>query len=72
MPREPRTPWEITCESNWITYLYVVEVEQLSMPQAYDQHLNMILGEVEETVTTNDVDEETSEEIIKVRASVFT
>ena len=26
----------------------------------------MILGEVEETVTTNDVDEETEEEIIKV------
>lgn len=33
--------------------------------QAYDQHLNMILGDVEETVTTTEVDEETFEEIIK-------
>jgi hypothetical protein len=35
-------------------------------PQAYDQHLNMILGEVEETVTTYEIDDETYEEIIKV------
>jgi hypothetical protein len=34
--------------------------------QAYDQHLNMILGEVEETITTVEVDDETYEEIIKV------
>jgi len=32
---------------------------------AYDQHLNMILGEVEETVTTIDIDEETYEEVHK-------
>mmetsp|Transcript_26968 Transcript_26968/g.30801 ORF Transcript_26968/g.30801 Transcript_26968/m.30801 type:complete len:90 (+) Transcript_26968:73-342(+) len=32
---------------------------------AYDQHLNMILGNVEETITTTEVDEETDEEIIK-------
>jgi U6 snRNA-associated Sm-like protein LSm3 len=32
---------------------------------AYDQHLNFILGEVEETVTTVEIDEETFEEIIK-------
>ena len=36
--------------------------------QAYDQHLNMILGEVEETITTVEIDDETYEEIIKVRA----
>jgi hypothetical protein len=35
--------------------------------QAYDQHLNMILGDVEETVTSVEIDEETFEEIIKVR-----
>jgi hypothetical protein len=35
--------------------------------QAYDQHLNMILGEVEETITTVEIDDETYEEIIKVR-----
>ncbi|XP_037589818.1 U6 snRNA-associated Sm-like protein LSm3 [Cebus imitator] len=32
---------------------------------AYDQHLNMILGDVEETVTTIETDEETYEEIYK-------
>mmetsp|Transcript_16053 Transcript_16053/g.22861 ORF Transcript_16053/g.22861 Transcript_16053/m.22861 type:complete len:90 (+) Transcript_16053:185-454(+) len=32
---------------------------------AYDQHLNMVLGEVEEIVTTNEIDEETDEEIVK-------
>ncbi|XP_037070430.1 U6 snRNA-associated Sm-like protein LSm3 [Pollicipes pollicipes] len=32
---------------------------------AYDQHLNMILGDVEETVTTVDIDEETYEEVHK-------
>lgn len=37
--------------------------------QAYDQHLNMVLGDVEETVTTVEIDEETEEEIIKVCAS---
>lgn len=34
---------------------------------AYDQHLNMILGEVEETVTTVEIDDETYEEIIKTQ-----
>ncbi|XP_069138963.1 U6 snRNA-associated Sm-like protein LSm3 [Argopecten irradians] len=32
---------------------------------AYDQHLNMIMGDVEETVTTVEIDEETFEEIYK-------
>jgi LSM domain len=36
-----------------------------STKQAYDQHLNMILGEVEETVTSTEIDEETDEEIVK-------
>lgn len=35
--------------------------------QAYDQHLNMILGDVEETVTTVEIDEETYEELYKVK-----
>jgi U6 snRNA-associated Sm-like protein LSm3 len=34
--------------------------------QAFDQHLNMVLGDVEESVTTREVDEETEEDIIKV------
>uniref|UniRef100_A0A7S3M171 Sm domain-containing protein n=1 Tax=Spumella elongata TaxID=89044 RepID=A0A7S3M171_9STRA len=32
---------------------------------AFDQHLNMVLGEVEESVTTREIDEETEEEIVK-------
>lgn len=39
----------------------------LSVLQAYDQHLNMILGDVEETVTTVEIDEETYEELYKVK-----
>ncbi len=38
-----------------------------ALAQAYDQHLNMILGDVEETITTVEIDDETYEEIIKVR-----
>ena len=32
---------------------------------AYDQHLNMVLGEVEETITEVEADEATGEEIVK-------
>lgn len=39
--------------------------------QAYDQHLNMILGDVEETVTTIELDEETFEEIFKVCGMMY-
>ena len=35
--------------------------------QAYDQHLNMILGDVEETITSIEIDDETYEEIVKAR-----
>lgn len=35
------------------------------MLQAYDQHLNMILGDVEEVVTSVEIDDETYEEIVK-------
>jgi U6 snRNA-associated Sm-like protein LSm3 len=34
---------------------------------AFDQHLNMVLGDVQETFTTTEVDEETYEEIIKTK-----
>ena len=36
------------------------------MGQAYDQHLNMILGNVEETITVVEYDEDTCEEHVKV------
>lgn len=32
---------------------------------AYDQHLNLVLGEVEETVTSREIDPETEEELVK-------
>ncbi|KAK6176576.1 hypothetical protein SNE40_014835 [Patella caerulea] len=32
---------------------------------AFDQHLNIVIGDVEETVTTVEIDEETYEEIYK-------
>ena len=38
---------------------------QSLLRQAFDQHLNLILGDVEETVTTVELDEETDEEIVK-------
>ena len=37
--------------------------------KGYDQHLNMVLEDVEETLTTIEIDEETSEEIVKVSPS---
>jgi U6 snRNA-associated Sm-like protein LSm3 len=38
---------------------------EVVMLQAYDQHLNMILGDVEEVVTSVEIDDETYEEIVK-------
>lgn len=38
----------------------------LAVLQGYDQHLNMVLSEVEELITTMELDEETFEEIYKV------
>jgi U6 snRNA-associated Sm-like protein LSm3 len=32
---------------------------------AFDQHMNLVLGEVEETIMSREVDEETDEEIVK-------
>ncbi|RWS16160.1 U6 snRNA-associated Sm-like protein LSm3 [Dinothrombium tinctorium] len=32
---------------------------------AYDQHLNIVLGDVEETITNVEIDEETYEEVYK-------
>ena len=35
--------------------------------QAFDGHLNLVLGEVEETITIVDINEDTDEEVIRVR-----
>lgn len=34
---------------------------------AFDSHMNMVLEDVEETVTTTDIDEETEEELVQNR-----
>jgi len=41
------------------------------MIQAFDQHLNMVIGEVEESVITREIDEETDEEIVKVYIYIY-
>lgn len=45
--------WQIFCNSYQTSF------------QAFDQHLNMILSEAEETITTIEIDEETYEEVYK-------
>ena len=40
-------------------------MELRGRPHAYDQHLNMVLGDAEETVTAIEIDEETYEEVYK-------
>ena len=60
-----------------LEYLWTIDAMLISVHvfcialQAYDQHLNMILGDVEETVTTIELDEETFEEIFKVYAYIY-
>jgi hypothetical protein len=49
------------------THTHTHKTNKPTNQQAFDRHLNMILGDVEETVTTPEVDEETEEEIIRVR-----
>lgn len=44
----------------------IFERNSIVFIQAFDQHLNMVLGEVEETITTIEIDEETFEQILRV------
>jgi U6 snRNA-associated Sm-like protein LSm3 len=57
LPLASRSPLDLTS----------AQIPPQSTAQAYDQHLNIILGDVEETVTTSEVDAETFEEIVKTR-----
>lgn len=56
--QSPATCHRVIASESALTY-------RLFSLQAYDQHLNMILGDVEETLTSTEVDEETDEEIVK-------
>ncbi|RVX13094.1 Sm-like protein LSM3A [Vitis vinifera] len=47
------------------TYHLLWVLLRLKLCAAYDQHLNMILGDVEEIVTTVEIDDETYEEIVR-------
>lgn len=49
-----------------------VEIDLIGLSsQAFDQHLNMVLGEVEETITTIEIDEETFEQIYRVNRNLL-
>ena len=52
----------------YFRYFFLVDISLTLciINKAFDQHLNLILGDVEETVTTREIDEETDEEIIRV------
>ncbi|VDL85911.1 unnamed protein product [Schistocephalus solidus] len=45
--------------------------ELMGTLHGFDSHLNLILGQVEETITTLELDEETYEEIYKVSFVIF-
>lgn len=59
----------LACCSNYSYFVRFVLYTWFFTPfyfQAYDQHLNMILGDVEEIITTVEIDDETYEEIVRV------
>ena len=64
----PRSLPEVSCLRFW-GWVLAMKLKLILTPhvffQAYDQHLNMILGDVEETVTTVEIDEETYEEVYR-------
>lgn len=64
-------PWTLLLEASSTEACCVSPVVAGEL-QAYDQHLNMILGDVEETVTTVEIDEETYEELYKVQHRLWT
>lgn len=45
--------------------LSLLSIPYTQFLQAFDQHLNMVLGDAEETITTVEIDEETYEEVYK-------
>lgn len=49
-----------------ICFCFVFDDQMIAFLKAFDQHLNMVLGEVEESVMTREIDEETDEELVKV------
>ena len=55
----------------WFFYYGTTVADVFLWIQAYDQHLNMILGDVEEVVTTVEIDDETYEEIVRVSPLAF-
>ncbi|RWR85275.1 sm-like protein LSM3A [Cinnamomum micranthum f. kanehirae] len=54
-----------SCNPTDLARLGQVRPRHESTKGAYDQHLNMILGDVEEIVTTVEIDDETYEEIVR-------
>ena len=61
----------VLCLACWGNCWLLLTCSFPSFMQAYDQHLNMILGDVEEVVTTVEIDDETYEEIVRVSSFAF-
>lgn len=49
----------------WVCICWLACSELRGRLHAYDEHLNMVLGDVEETTTTMERDEETDEDFVK-------
>ena len=48
-----------------------VRIYFILVSQAFDQHLNLILGDVDETITVTEIDEETEEQMTKVSELLY-
>ena len=67
LPFTIASKYPLVTPTNLSALLNRLDLENIYMHfQAFDQHLNMILSEVEETITTVEIDE-TFEELFKVR-----
>lgn len=55
----------ISCFCNRHYIKHGLKIYLFCHSKAFDQHLNMVLGDAEETVTTVEIDEETYEEVYK-------
>ena len=53
-----------------LNFIYILRNFLSFYRQAFDQHLNLVLGEVEESVISREIDEETEEEIVKVYLNI--
>ena len=59
--------------TDWIAPIYRDRISLWNhLNKAYDKHLNMVLGNVEETITEVEVDPDTMEELVEVTVHLHT